>query len=46
MVKVVDLTTKETKNHEKNIGRGLTQINTEVKDKRLLTAETQRKDIM
>ncbi len=29
MVRVIDLTTKDTKNHEKNIGRGLTQIGTD-----------------
>ncbi len=34
MVKVIDLTTKDMKNHEKNIGRGYTQINVEVKGER------------
>ncbi len=37
MVKLIDLTTKDTKNHEKNIGRRITQIKAYVKSKRLET---------
>jgi hypothetical protein len=39
---MTDLTTKDTKNHEKNIGRGYTQINTEVKGERRKGARSER----